>query len=75
MNEQEKASQISKQVRIIENRLDQATKKYSETINKNKDQREQIDKLRRERLVFDTAYASLEKQLGVKRQDMSKLVD
>ena len=40
MNEKEKASQISKQVRIIENRLDQATKKYSETINKNKDQRE-----------------------------------
>ena len=67
MNEQEKASQIGKQVRIIENRLDQATKRYSEIINKNKEQREYIDKLRRERLVFDTAYQSLEKQLGVRR--------
>ena len=43
MTETEKVSQMGKQVKIIENRLDQATKKYSEIINKNKSLRDQID--------------------------------
>ena len=75
MTETEKVSQMGKQVKIIENRLDQATKKYSEIINKNKSLRDQIDQLRREKVVFDQAYGSLEKQLGVKRNEISKLVD
>ena len=66
---------MSKQVKIIENRLGTATKKYSETISNNKELRDQIDKMRRERLVFEQAYASLEKQLGIKRSEMSQLVD
>ena len=66
---------MGKQAKIIENRLEQATKKYSETINNNKRMRDSIDKLRRERFVFEHAYTSLEKKLGIKRNDMSKLVD
>ena len=44
---------MGKQVKIIEKRLDTATKKYSETLSNNKELRDQIDKMRRERLVFE----------------------
>jgi len=37
--------------------------------------REQIDALRRERVIFETVFNKLEKDLGVKRQSIAKLVD
>lgn len=74
LNTEEKASQMSKQIKILENRLDQATKKYSETQSKNKETRGHIDQLRRERLVYEQAYTCLEKKLGVKRTEITKMV-
>jgi len=37
--------------------------------------RENIDSLRRERVMFEQMYAKLEKDLGVKRSDMARLID
>ena len=52
---------IQKQIRILENRLDKALVKFNEALAHNKRLRENIDNLRRERLVFDQIYKKLEK--------------
>ena len=47
---------IGKQIRILENRLDKALVKFNEALAHNKQLREEIDNLRRERVVFDNIY-------------------
>ena len=66
---------ISKQIRVLENRLDKALVKYNETLSQNKSLRERIDNLRRERVVFDGIYKKLERELHEKKQDMATLVE
>jgi len=53
--------EIQKQIKILENRLDKALVKYNEALAHNKQLRQTIDNLRRERLVFDQIYKKLEK--------------
>lgn len=72
---QERSTQLSKQLKIIQNRLDKANQKYNEVVSKFKSQREQIDILRRERVMFEQMYQRLEDELGVKRADMARLID
>ena len=60
---------------MIESRLERANQKYNESLASNSALREQIDTLRRERVVFETAFAKLEKELGVKRQSIARLVE
>jgi len=50
---QENHAQIQKQIKILENRLDKANQKFNEAIAHNKKLREEIDALRRERVIFD----------------------
>ena len=59
---------IAKQIQILENRLDKALKRYNEALANNKRLRENIDNLRRERLVFDQIYKKLEKVQAHPRQ-------
>ena len=47
---------IEKQIRILENRLDKSLIKFNEAITDNKVLREEIDELRRERVVFENVY-------------------
>jgi phage-related minor tail protein len=54
---------IAKQIQILENRLDKALKRYNEALANNKRLRQNIDNLRRERLVFDQIYRKLEKEV------------
>lgn len=75
MGSAQRAGQASKQVRILENRLDKANKRYNEALNENKAIRGQIDDLRRERVVYEELYAKLEKHMSVRKQDVAKLVD
>ena len=74
-NNTERTSQLSKQVKIIENRLDKANKRYSEAMAQNKVIREKIDEMRRERVVFEQVYIKIEKQIGVKRRDLARLIE
>ena len=48
----ESNAQVQKQIKVLENRLEKAYVKYNEAVAHNKRLREQIDSLRRERLVF-----------------------
>ena len=44
----------------MENRLDKANQKYNETIAINRDLKNVIDSLRKERVIFDNLYKKLE---------------
>lgn len=47
--------------------MERANQKYSEALGQNSGLREQIDALRRERVIFETVFGKLEKELGVKK--------
>ena len=66
---------IAKQIQILENRLDKALKRYNEALANNKRLRENIDNLRRERLVFDQIYKKLEKELAEKKKEMARIIE
>ena len=72
---QERHSQLHKQIKILENRLDKANQKFNEAIAHNKSLRENIDSLRRERVIFDNIYRKLEKELHNKRKDMANIIE
>ena len=44
-------------------------------MTQNKGIREKIDEMRRERVVFEQVYLKLEKDLGVKRRDLSRMIE
>jgi chromosome segregation ATPase len=71
----ERHAQFQKQIRILENRLDKANQKFNEAIAKNKKLRENIDSLRRERVIFDNIYRKLEKELHSKRERMANIIE
>ena len=61
-----------KHIRILENRLDKANQKFNEAIEYDKNLRNEIDKLRKERFFFENIYKKLEKELEKLRKDISK---
>jgi len=67
--------QIQKQIRQLENRLEKALIKFNEAIAHNKSLREEIDGLRRERVVFDSIYKKLEKELDHKKKEMANIIE
>ena len=64
-----------KEIKNLENRLDKANQKYNSTTAYNKKMREEIDTLRRERLVFEQIYAKLTSDLETKKKEMEKIVN
>lgn len=44
-------------------------------MTQNKVIREKIDEMRRERVVFEQVYLKLEKELGVKRRDLNRMIE
>eukprot|EP01012_Entosiphon_sulcatum_P019505 TRINITY_DN2439_c0_g1_i1.p1 TRINITY_DN2439_c0_g1~~TRINITY_DN2439_c0_g1_i1.p1 ORF type:complete len:560 (-),score=155.92 TRINITY_DN2439_c0_g1_i1:93-1772(-) len=66
---------IEKQIKVLENRLDKALVKFNEALHINKELREQIDNLRRERGVFDTIYKKLERELQEKKKEMAFIIE
>merc|ERR1740127_122024 len=71
----ENAKAVQKQIRILENRLDKALQKFNEAIEANRALREQIDTLRRERVVFDDIYKKLENELHSKKKEMANIIE
>jgi len=71
----ENQAMIQKQVRILENRLDKALVKFNEALAHNKTLRDQIDDLRRERVVFDSIYKKLDKELHDKKKQMANIIE
>merc|ERR1712151_787886 len=73
MGDNQKA--VQKQIRVLENRLDNALQKFNEAIATNRSLREQIDTLRRERVVFDDIYRKLENELQQKKKEMANIIE
>jgi len=71
----ENNQQVQKQIRILENRLDKALVKFNEALAHNKQLRETIDNLRRERVVFDGIYKKLERELHEKKNKMAEIIE
>ena len=65
----------SRHITILENRLDKALVKFNEALAHNKQLRETIDNLRRERVVFDGIYRKLERELAEKKLRMAEMID
>lgn len=70
----ENNTSVQKQIRILENRLDKALVKFNEALAHNKNLRETIDNLRRERVVFDGIYKKLEEELHTKKNTMATIL-
>merc|ERR1711988_1981888 len=66
---------IQKQIRQLENRLEKALIKFNEALAHNKELREEIDGLRRERVVFDSIYKKLERELDHKKKEMANIIE
>merc|ERR1711871_1565924 len=66
---------IQKQIRRLENRLEKALVKFNEALAHNKELREEIDGLRRERVVFDSIYKKLERELDHKKKEMANIIE
>lgn len=66
---------IQKQIRILENRLDKALIKFNESIAHNKILRDEIDDLRRERVVFENIYRKMERELQERKQKMAEIIE
>jgi tetratricopeptide (TPR) repeat protein len=66
---------IQKQIRILENRLDKSLIKFNEAIAHNKNLRDKIDDLRRERVVFENIYRKIERDLQEKKRAMAEIIE
>lgn len=71
----ENQAMVQKQIKILENRLDQALVKFNQALAKNKELREEIDDLRRERVVFDNIYRKLEGELSERKRQMANVIE
>lgn len=72
---QEQNQAIGKQIKVLEHRLHRALIKFNEAIAANKDLREEIDNLRRERVVFDGIYKKLQHELAEKKKRMAEIIE
>ena len=72
---QEQNQAIAKQIKVLEHRLHRALVKFNEAIAANKDLREEIDNLRRERVVFDGIYKKLQLELAEKKKRMAEIIE
>eukprot|EP00759_Apiculatamorpha_spiralis_P007849 PhF_6_TR14943/c0_g1_i1/m.23432 len=64
-----------KQMKVLENRLDMSLVQFNAALKVNKELREEIDTLRREREVFDNIYQKLERELQEKKKEMAFIIE
>ena len=66
---------VQKQVTALENRLDKALVRFNKALDSNAHLREQVDILRRERLVFDNSYRKFERELVERKKQMAEIIE
>ena len=60
---------------MLESRLDKSNNNFNQALAKNKEMRSEIDSLRKEKLVFETLYNRMEKNLSNKRKSMAEIIE
>lgn len=71
----ETSESISRKIKSLENKLDKSLQKYNQAVAQNRQLREQIDKLRKERVVYDNIYKKLEEELQQKKFQMKEIIE
>ena len=74
MSAQDHGTKTETQIRITERRLNLALVKFNEKIAYNKQLRERIDELRRERVVYDRIYTNIERELHEQGIEMKEII-
>ncbi|XP_022344643.2 coiled-coil domain-containing protein 63-like [Crassostrea virginica] len=65
---------IQKTIRVMENRLDKETVKFNQQLSVNRKLRQEIDHLRQDRLVFNTLFKKLTKELDDIKKSINEIV-
>ena len=73
-NAKEQSVTVQKRIKLLENRLEKAYVKYNQSVTHNKQLREQINNLRRERLMFESIHSTLERELAKIKRDMADTI-
>ncbi|XP_059141450.1 coiled-coil domain-containing protein 63-like [Physella acuta] len=68
-------TQTSKTQRVLENRLDQAKKRFNDCLSQNAKLRDEIESHRNEHKRFENVYKKLEKELKNLRKEMAELIE
>lgn len=71
----ESQKQLNKQIRVLENRLDKAHQKFNQTVAHNRQLREQINQLRKDKNIYEASYKRLEQELEDKRVHMKSSIE
>lgn len=70
----EQSTAVQKRIKLLENRLEKAYVKYNQSITHNKQLRESINNLRRERIMFESIQSNLERELAKLKRDMADMI-
>jgi Rad3-related DNA helicase len=70
----EKVQAAQMQIKLLENRLEKSYVKYNQSSTHNKQLRDQINNLRRERLMFESINSNLEKELQKLKKEMAETI-
>lgn len=70
----EQSISIQKRIKLLENRLEKAYVKYNQSVKHTKELREQINNLRRERLMFESINSNLERELVKLKREMADII-
>ncbi|BFZ23745.1 hypothetical protein BsWGS_26784 [Bradybaena similaris] len=68
-------TQSQKTHRVLENRLDQAKKRFNDHLSQNAKLRDEIESHRNEHRKFETLYKKLEKELKNLRKEMAEVIE
>lgn len=64
---------LLKEIKSLEHQLEKSLQRHNEAIAQNKNLREEINALRRERVIFDNIYTQLESELGEKKKELEEV--
>ncbi|XP_013064556.2 coiled-coil domain-containing protein 63-like [Biomphalaria glabrata] len=71
----EHSTHVTKKQRVLENRLDQAKKKFNDCLSQNAKLRDEIESHRNEHHKFENLYKKLEKELKNLRKEMAEIIE
>lgn len=66
---------MDQKIRILESRLNRHLQHFNDAVVDNKNMRDEIDTLRRERIIFDKIYRGLEHNLDQKKKEMANIIE
>ena len=70
----DKVQAVAMQIKLLENRLEKAYIKYNQSETHNKQLRDQINNMRKERIMFEDINRNLEKELTKLKKEMGETI-